>query len=236
MKILHTSDWHLGRLNVNRPMFEDQQYFIDAICDIIVHEEISAVLIAGDIYDRSIASPEAIKLYDYAMNRIAGELGVKVLMVAGNHDSAVRLATNSELLKNSGLYIAGALSESIDCVELENTQVFFFPWFTSDKVKTLFPDDAQSIKSLTDAYEYIVNKAKEQFKSGMKHIALSHAFIVGAETSTSDRSAEVGFASAVSAKVFEGFDYVALGHIHKPQDIAPNARYCGTPMPYAFGK
>lgn len=236
MKILHTSDWHLGRLNSNRSMYEDQKYFIDAICDIIVQENISAVLIAGDIYDRSIASPDAIKLYDYAMNRIAGELGVKVLAVAGNHDSSVRLATNSKLLKNCGLYVTGALSKSVDSVELDEAQVFMFPWFNTDKVRALFPDDAQDIKSLTDAYELIVNKAKEKFKSDKKHIALSHSFIVGAETSTSDRSAEVGFASAVSAKVFDGFDYVALGHIHKPQDVAPNIRYSGTPMPYAFGK
>ncbi|MBR1763397.1 MAG: exonuclease SbcCD subunit D [Eubacterium sp.] len=236
MRLLHTSDWHLGRMNSNRPMPEDQKFFIDAICDIVVSENISAVLIAGDIYDRSIASPDAIKLYDYAMKRIAGELGVKVLSIAGNHDSGVRLATNSELLKNSGLYISGALSESVECIELDDVQVFMFPWFTSDKVKALFSDDAQDIKSLTDAYEFIVNKAKEQFVDGKKHIALSHSFIVGAETSTSDRSAEVGFASAVSAKVFDGFDYVALGHIHKPQDVAPNIRYSGTPMPYAFGK
>ena len=162
MKLLHTSDWHLGRMNSNRLMTEDQKFFIDNICSIIQSESIDAVLIAGDIYDRSLASPAAIKLYDYAMNKIVGELGTPVLAIAGNHDSGIRLATNSELLKNCGLYVSGALSENIDCIELDDVQVFMLPWFTSDKVKTLFPESADNIKSLTEAYAFICDKAKER--------------------------------------------------------------------------
>lgn len=236
MRLLHTSDWHLGRSNANKPMIEDQKFFIDTICDIIQNEKIDAVLIAGDVYDRSLPAAEAIKLYDYAMNRIVGELGARTIIVAGNHDSGVRLETNSQLLKSCGLYVCGVLSKEIDCIEFDDTQIFLLPWFATDKVRTLFPEKEEEITSLTDAYRFVADQMKKQFKSGKKHIVLSHSFIVGAETSTSDRSAEVGFASAVSADVFEGFDYVALGHIHKPQNVSDKIRYSGTPMPYAFGK
>ena len=238
MKLLHTSDWHLGKTNASRSMMEDQKFFIDAICEIISSENIDAVLLAGDVYDRSLASPEAIKLYDYAMNKIVGEKGVTVFTIAGNHDSGVRLAANSNLLKNCGLYVSGVLTAEIESVEFGDVQIFLLPWFTADKVRTLFPESAENIKSLTDAYSFICDKIRGEFKKDKKHIVISHSFIVGAETSTSDRSAEVGLAGAVNAGVFEGFDYVALGHIHKPQNVDNNKyiRYSGTPMPYSFGK
>lgn len=236
MKILHTSDWHLGRLNGNQPIFNDQKYFINQICEIIKDEKIDIVVIAGDIYDRSIPSADAITLYDYAMDRIVGELNTKAILVAGNHDGATRFETNKKLLKSANLFVCGKLSKEFECVECDDVQIFSLPWFTTDKVKSIYPESADEINSLTDAYSFVCNKIKEQFDPTKKHILISHSYIVGAETSTSDRSAEVGTATAVNAGVFNGFDYVALGHIHKPQKIAQTIRYSGSPMPYAFGK
>ncbi len=236
MLFLHTSDWHLGAAEGEYDLLEDQRFFIDDICRIIRERQVDAVLLAGDVYDRSVASASAIRLYDYAMNRICRELGTKVLTIAGNHDSAERLSSCGQLLEKAGLYISGAAEREPKVVCFDDTEVFLLPWITEEKVRSLYPEERESIGSLTDAYRVVTNHMRNRFSPDKKHIVVSHAFITNSETSTSDRAAEIGFATQVSADVFAGFDYVALGHIHKPQDVNGFIRYCGTPMPYSFGK
>lgn len=236
MIFLHTSDWHLGATGGERDLWDDQKYFIDAICGIVREKRVDAVLLAGDVYDRSVPAASAIGLYDYAMNRLCGELGVKVLAIAGNHDSAERLASCAGLLDKAGLYLQGAVQREPRVVEFADSQVFFLPWMTEEKIKSLYPEERDGITDLTEAYRVAVNHMREKFIPGKHHLLLSHAFITNAETSTSDRAAEIGFATQVPASVFEGFDYVALGHIHKPQQVNPFIRYSGSPMAYSFGK
>ena len=236
MIFLHTSDWHLGATGGERDLWDDQKYFIDAICGIVREKRVDAVLLAGDVYDRSVPAASAIGLYDYAMNRLCGELGVKVLTIAGNHDSAERLASCAGLLDKAGLYLQGAAQREPRVVEFADSQVFFLPWITEEKIKSLYPEERDDITDLTEAYRVAVNHMREKFIPGKHHLLLSHAFITNAETSTSDRAAEIGFATQVPASVFEGFDYVALGHIHKPQQVNPFIRYSGSPMAYSFSK
>lgn len=236
MIFLHTSDWHLGATGGERDLWDDQKYFIDAICGIVREKRVDAVLLAGDVYDRSVPAASAIGLYDYAMNRLCGELGVKVLTIAGNHDSAERLASCAGLLDKAGLHLQGAAQRAPRVVEWEDSQVFFLPWITEEKIKSLYPEERDGITDLTEAYRVAVNHMRETFIPGKHHLLLSHAFITNAETSTSDRAAEIGFATQVPASVFEGFDYVALGHIHKPQQVNPFIRYSGSPMAYSFGR
>lgn len=236
MIFLHTSDWHLGATGGERDLWDDQKYFIDAICGIVREKRVDAVLLAGDVYDRSVPAASAIGLYDYAMNRLCGDLGVKVLTIAGNHDSAERLASCAGLLDKAGLYLQGAAQREPRVVEFADSQVFFLPWMTEEKIKSLYPEERDGITDLTEAYRVAVNHMREKFIPGKHHLLLSHAFITNAETSTSDRAAEIGFATQVPASVFEGFDYVALGHIHKPQQVSPFIRYSGSPMAYSFGK
>lgn len=236
MIFLHTSDWHLGATGGERDLWDDQKYFIDAICGVVREKRVDAVLLAGDVYDRSVPAAPAIGLYDYAMNRLCGELGVKVLTIAGNHDSAERLASCAGLLDKAGLYLQGAAQREPRVVEFADSQVFFLPWMTEEKIKSLYPEERDGITDLTEAYRVAVNHMREKFIPGKHHLLLSHAFITNAETSTSDRAAEIGFATQVPASVFEGFDYVALGHIHKPQQVNPHVRYSGSPMAYSFGK
>ena len=236
MILLHTSDWHLGAIDCERPFLADQQFFIDEICRVIEREKVDAVLIAGDVYDRSVASAEAIKLYDDAMTRICKGLRVPVLIIAGNHDSAERLASCSELLKAVGLHIAGALTRTPEVVPFADTEVFLLPWITEAKVKSIYPEEKDRIESIEDAYWVVLDHFRAAFTPGKKHVLTAHAFITNAETSTSDRAAEIGFAMQVPASVFDGFDYVALGHIHKPQDVTDTIRYAGTPMPFSFGR
>ena len=236
MIFLHTSDWHLGAMGGERDLWDDQKYFIDAICGIVREKRVDAVLLAGDVYDRSVPAASAIGLYDYAMNRLCGELGVKVLTIAGNHDSAERLASCAGLLDKAGLYLQGAAQREPRVVAFADSQVFFLPWMTEEKIKSLYPEERDGITGLTEAYRVAVNHMREKFIPGKRHLLLSHAFITNAETSTSDRAAEIGFATQVPASVFEGFDYVALGHIHKPQQVNSYIRYSGSPMAYSFGK
>lgn len=234
MIFLHTSDWHLGATEGERELREDQYFFIDEICRIIEERQVDAVLLAGDVYDRSVGSASAIRLYNYAMERICRDLKKTVLTIAGNHDSADRLSSCGSLLEKAGLYISGAAEQEARVVAFDDAEVFLLPWVTEEKVRSLYPEER--ISDLSGAYQVLTDRMRERFSPDKKHIVVSHAFITNAETSTSDRAAEIGFATQVSASVFDGFDYVALGHIHKPQNVNDHIRYSGTPMPYSFGK
>ncbi len=236
MRILHTSDWHIGKSDGEQSLLDDQRYFIDSICSIAERENADTVIIAGDVYDRQIASSDAVNLYDYAMTKLCKDLKKKVIIVAGNHDSAERLSTCSDLLSTVGLYVSGSLKRNPDVIAFDGVDVYLLPWFTTEKAKSVFPEKNDSIESYEDAYKVVLDSLKNSFDNSKKHILVAHAFITDSETSTSDRAAEIGLATQVSASIFDGFDYVALGHIHKPQDVNSFIRYSGTPMPYSFGK
>lgn len=237
MKLLHTSDWHLGMaLRGGISYAIDQKYVINQICEIAKAEDVDGIMIAGDIFDKSIASQEAIKMCDEIITYICAGLKIPVYMIAGNHDGSERISQYSELLASSGLYIAGSLTEEIRPINIGDVDIYLLPWISTDKVKTLFPNESEEITSMEDAYRKVLDKYRAKFVKGHKNILISHAYIVDAETSVSDRAAEVGRATAVGSHVFDGFDYVALGHLHGPQDITEKIRYSGSPMAYAFGK
>ncbi|MCI7019754.1 MAG: exonuclease subunit SbcD [Clostridiales bacterium] len=197
----------MGATEGEYDLLEDQYYFVDEICRIISERKVDAVLLAGDVYDRSVASAAAIRLYDYAMNRICREFNTKVLTIAGNHDSAERLSSCGQLLEKAGLYISGAAEREPKVISFDDTEVFLLPWITEEKVRSLYPEERESIGSLTDAYHVVTSHMRDRFSPDKKHIVVSHAFIINSETSTSDRAAEIGFATQVSADVFDGFDY-----------------------------
>jgi DNA repair protein SbcD/Mre11 len=237
MKFLHTSDWHLGMTFRGGVSYrEDQKFAINRICQIAVEEKVDGIFLAGDVFDKSIASQEALQLYDEIMTYICGTLHIPVYLIAGNHDGAERISQCNELLKKSGLYIAGALEEKPYVVNTGNVDIYLLPWISTDKVKSVFPEEGENIISMEDAYKLVLDKYRECFVPEHKNILISHAFIVNAETSISDRAAEVGHATMVGSYVFDGFDYVALGHLHGPQQINKHIRYSGTPMVYSFGK
>ena len=237
MKFLHTSDWHLGMTFRGGISYaSDQKYVIDNICRIAVEEKVDGILIAGDVFDKSIASTEAIKMYDDAMTYICATLGIPAYVIAGNHDGAERISQCNELLKKSGLYIAGFLTDKPQVINIDNIDIYMLPWISTDKVRAIYPDKADMINSMEDAYKVVLDKYRELFVKNHRNILIAHAFIVDAETSVSDRAAEVGKASMIGAHVFEGFDYVALGHLHGPQQVNKRIRYSGSPMAYSFGK
>ena len=234
MKILHTSDWHLGITLNSASMADEQKNFIDQICEIAKSEGIGAVVIAGDIYDTSVSSSDAVSLFSYATDRLCNELGLKVLVVAGNHDGAARLSAYSSITDKAGLFIRGRLTKDAQPVKIDGVNFFLFPYFNTDEVKSLFPD--RDIKNYTDAFKTVCENIDENISETEKNIAVVHTFITGAETGDTDRAAIVGTCANVSASVFEKFDYVCAGHIHRAQDIGKNIRYSGTPMRMSFSE
>ena len=237
MRLLHTSDWHLGMTFRGGITFNaDQRFVIGKICDIAVEEKVDGILLAGDVFDRSVASAEALRAYDEIITHICADLGIPVYLIAGNHDGAERLAPCSELLKKSGLYISSVIKKTPQVVNAGDVDIYLLPWFSTDKVKSIFPEYEEEINTMEDAYKVVLDSYRACFIPGHKNILVAHSYIVDAETSTSDHAAEVGTATMVGSYVFDGFDYVALGHLHGPQQINEHIRYSGTPMAYSFGK
>ena len=237
MKLLHTSDWHFGMTLGTGSYAEDQRFFLDRLYRLIREEKIEALLLSGDIYDSSVVSAEAIGLYNEAMTKLCLELGVTVIAIAGNHDSAARLASCRELLKGAGLHITGKVERDPAPVLLDGGKVavYSIPFFTRDEITALLPEKKDQIRNTETAMLAYCDHIRERMDESRKNIILSHSLIVGSELSESDRSARVGFATAISKDVFQGFDYVALGHIHKPQAIENHIRYSGSPLKYSFG-
>ena len=235
MRILHTSDWHLGMPLKLGTMIEDQQFFLEQLFSIIEDNSVDAVICAGDIYDSSVANAEAIELYSSAITKICKELRKKMIVIAGNHDSGARLASGRELLEMAGLYVSGKIVKDIRPISIGNADIYPIPFFNRDEVIAFFPDQKDEIISQEIATKVVCDHIRERMDPSRVNVIVSHAYITSAELSDSDRAAQVGQATSVSKDVFEGFDYVALGHIHKPQAITETIRYSGSPIKYSFG-
>lgn len=237
MKLIHTSDWHFGMALGTGSYKYDQRHFLQQLYDLIEREKVEAVLLAGDVYDSSVSNAEAIGLYNEAVTKICLDLGSKLIVIAGNHDSAPRLSSCRELLKASGLYVTGRLTRDLAPVLLDDGKVavYSLPFFNREEVSALFPEKKEEIRSHETAMMVVCDHIREHMDKEKKNVVLSHALIVNSELSDSDRSARVGFATAVSKDVFRDFDYAALGHIHKTQVIDDHIRYSGSPLKYSFG-
>lgn len=235
MRILHTSDWHLGMSAGTRSLEEDQRYFFEQLYRIIEEEQIDAVICAGDVYDSSVSNAEAIAVYNDVTTEICVKRQIPLLVIAGNHDGAARLASCRDLLQKAGLFVAGRLTREIEPVSLGNADIYLVPFFNKEEVSALFPEHKRTITSQEKAMQIVCDQIRANMDRRKKNILVTHALIVNAELSESDRSARVGFATAVSKDVFAEFDYVALGHIHKPQTVSASIRYSGSPVKYSFG-
>ena len=237
MLLLHTSDWHIGMPVGNSSYREDQLFFVDELVRVIREEHVDAVIVAGDVFDSGKVSGEAIDVWNRAAVKVCRDCGIPMIVIAGNHDSADRLAVCSELLKKSRLYIFGRLTNPVEPVLLDEGRVAVWPipFFQSDAVRAKWPDSCEKTMNQTQAMKVVLDSIRERMGSYARNIVVSHALVSDAELSDSDRSARIGGASAVPVSVFDGFDYAALGHIHKPQRMNDHVRYSGSPMAYSFG-
>lgn len=235
MKLIHLSDLHLGKRVNDFPMLEDQAYILDRILEIIDAEQPEAVLIAGDVYDKTIPSSEAVALLDDFLVKLADQ-SLAVLLISGNHDSPERLAFANRLMEGRGVYIAPVYHGEVTPVTLEDVHglvdFWLLPFLKPVHLRRFFPEEG--VESYTDAMACAIRHMP--LDPTRRNVLVTHQFVTGAERCESEE-VSVGGADNVDASVFAPFDYVALGHLHGPQSIGEErVRYCGTPLKYSFSE
>jgi len=240
MKFIHTSDWHIGRQFHNVSLLDDQRFVLDQLVDIIRHQHIDALIIAGDIYDRSIPPANAVELLDDVLKIICLDLSVPVIMIPGNHDSAQRLGFGSQQLKQAGLHILADLSKVAEPVVIKNKDknetcnFYGIAYNDPEHVRNQFD---VSIADYQQAHVFLVNLIKLNKNQQQANIIISHCFVDGAEESESERPLSIGGTDRISADLFKEFDYAALGHLHGPQYKGEKyIRYSGSLLKYSFSE
>ncbi|WP_199455048.1 exonuclease SbcCD subunit D [Vibrio owensii] len=239
MKFIHTSDWHLGRQFHNVSLLDDQQAVLDQLIQYIENNPVDAVVVAGDIYDRSVPPTIAIELLNKVVKRICGELNTPMILISGNHDGAERLGFGSEQMKNAGLHIISNFEDMLTPVVIETKsagQVAFYgmPYNDPEQVRFAYQEP---VSTHDQAHKLLAEKITEQFQPEQRNVLVSHCFVDGAIGSESERPLSIGGSDRVSHEHFLNFDYVALGHLHQPQKKGEEyIRYSGSLMKYSFGE
>lgn len=239
MKFIHTSDWHLGRQFHNVSLLEDQQAVLEQLIQYIENNPVDAVIVAGDVYDRSVPPTIAIELLNRVVKRICGELNTPMILISGNHDGAERLGFGSEQMKRSGLHIISNFEDMLTPVVIETKaagHVAFYgmPYNDPEQVRYVYKEP---VSTHDEAHKLLAEKITEKFQSEHRNILISHCFVDGAIESESERPLSIGGSDRVSHEHFLNFDYVALGHLHQPQKKGEEyIRYSGSLMKYSFGE
>ena len=234
VRLLHTSDWHLGRSLHGTSLIEHQREFLSWLVSAALEHEVDAVLVAGDVYDRAVPPSDAVGLLDDALASFAAA-GVPVVISNGNHDSAVRLGFASSLAAAAKVYLRTRLTDLTDPVVLGDLGIYAIPYLLPDAVMAeLGVSERSHAAVLAAAVQRIRTDAARR---GLRRtVALAHAFVTGATPSDSERDITVGGIADVGASVFAGLDYVALGHLHGAQRVADGIRYSGSPLPFSFSE
>ncbi|MZI93952.1 exonuclease subunit SbcD [Vibrio sp. CAIM 722] len=239
MKFLHTSDWHLGRQFHNVSLLDDQALILQQLVDYVRHHPVDAVIVAGDIYDRSVPPTQAIQLLNQVVSDLCQSLNTPVIMIPGNHDGAARLGFAAEQMKASGLYIISDFSQMLEPVVLSSElagEVAFYgmPYNDPELVRHHFN---VTVSTHDEAHQVLCEKIVAQFDTSQCHVLISHCFVDGAIESESERPLSIGGSDRVSHEHFLPFDYVALGHLHQPQYKGEAfIRYSGSLMKYSFSE
>ncbi|MEU8508077.1 exonuclease SbcCD subunit D [Streptomyces brevispora] len=239
MKILHTSDWHLGRSFHRVSLLDAQAAYLDHLVATVHDHEVDVVLVAGDVYDRAVPSLSAVQLFDDALHRLAAA-GVPTVMISGNHDSARRLGVGAGLIGRAGIHLRTDPAHCATPVVLGDAHgdVAFYglPYLEPALVKDVF-------KAERAGHEAVLGAAMDRVRADLgtragttRSVVLAHAFVAGGEPSDSERDITVGGVAAVPAGVFDGVDYVALGHLHGCQAVTERVRYSGSPLAYSFSE
>lgn len=239
MRLLHTADWHLGRLFHGRSLLEDQTHALEGFVSLVAEVRPDAVLVAGDIYDRAVPPFEAVNLLDDVLSRIVLGLGVPVALIAGNHDSADRLGFGARLLAERGLMVAGGLRPgTVDSLILNDrwgeVRIYAVPYAEPALVREW---SGQPVSDHDAAMGVILDTVRATHPATARAVVMAHAFVAGGSESESERPLTVGGSGCVAPQRFAGFDYVALGHLHRPQNVgAPHVRYAGSLLKYSLSE
>lgn len=248
MRLLHTSDWHLGRSLETVSLAEHQRAFLRWLADLVHEREVDAVLVCGDVYDRAIPSVEAVRLLEQALVALVPQC--PVVLISGNHDSAARLGYGRELLSAVGVHLRASVDDIDRPVELAGEDgvsvlVYGLPYLEPEVVRTALAAEKSHAAVLTAAMDRVradlAVRQQQAAESGLpapRSVVMAHAFITGGQQSDSERDVSVGGVADAPASLFAGVDYVALGHLHGPQAVStdPVVRYSGTPLAYSFSE
>ena len=243
MKLIHTADLHIGKSICEHSMLDEQRHILSSILEVVKEEKPDAFLIAGDVYDKSVPSAEAVAVLDDFLVQLSGT-GTRVFVLSGNHDSAERIAFGGRLMESRGVHMSPVYSGEFAPVTMQDefgeVDVWMLPFVRPATVRACLGSDAErgQVTDYTSAMGLAI--AQMHFKEGRRNVLLAHQFVTGAERSDSEEN--MGGLDNVDASVFDSFDYVALGHIHKPQNVAKDAsgngrvRYSGTPLKYSLSE
>ncbi|WP_405852136.1 exonuclease SbcCD subunit D [Streptomyces sp. NBC_00090] len=239
MRLLHTSDWHLGRSFHRVGLLEAQAAFLDHLVATVHAHEVDAVLVAGDVYDRAVPPLPAVELFDTALHRLA-EAGVPTVMISGNHDSARRLGVGAGLIERAGIHLrtdpAGIGTPVVLSDAHGEVALYGLPYLEPALVRGQLGAEKAGHEAVLAAAMDRVRADLAGRPAGTRSVVLAHAFVAGGAPSDSERDITVGGVAAVPAGVFDGVDYVALGHLHGSQTVTPRVRYSGSPLAYSFSE
>lgn len=247
MKIFHMGDWHIGKVVNGFSMIEEQSYILDELYKEIIKEKPDVLIIAGDLYDRSIPPVQAVELLNKTFSKIILDLKTPIIAIAGNHDGSERVEFGSSLLERSGLHIFGSLKKEVNkvVIEDENGPINFYPIPFADVavIRDLYEDN--SIKSFDDGMKKVVEEIMKDFNEDERNVAIAHGYVTKVkdgevndlEESESEKPLSIGGTDYIDVKVFDKFNYTALGHLHGPQKVGSDkVRYSGSLMKYSFSE
>ena len=244
MRLLHTSDWHLGRSLHRCDLREAQAAHLDHLVEVVREERVDAVLVAGDVFDRAVPPVDAVALYDDALFRLR-DAGARVVVTSGNHDSASRLGVGARLVDAAGVHVR---TRPQDCGapvlladEHGEVAVYGLPYLEPEAVRTLLPPDPGGDAEVPRGHAGVLGRAMACVRDDLsrrsaRSVVLAHAWVTGGELSDSERDIRVGGVGDVGAAVFDGVDYTALGHLHGAQVLRPGLRYSGSPLAFSFSE
>ena len=235
MRFLHLSDLHLGKRVCEFSMLDDQRYILEEILSLLDTRPVDAVLLAGDLYDKPMPPAEAVRLLDWFLTELA-DRKLPVFAISGNHDSAERVAFGAHLLAGSQVYVSPVFEGAPAPIPLTDAygpvDIYLLPFLKPAMVRHIYPDEP--IESYSDALDCVLRRCAPD--PARRSVLVAHQFVAGAAACESEEPS-VGGLDCVDAALFDGFDYVALGHLHSPQKVGRDTlRYCGTPLKYSFSE
>jgi exonuclease SbcD len=237
MRLLHTSDWHIGRTFHGQDLLAEQEKVLATIAEVVVQKRIDVVAVAGDVYDRAVPSAEAVGVCNRAFAAIQAA-GATLVVTAGNHDSATRLGAFGQFTASGGLHLRTAVRDLARPIELTDEHgsmfVYGIPYLEPEIARVEF--GMPEVRGHQEALTVALDKIRADLPAGVRSVVLAHAFVIGGTASDSERNISVGGVEHVTSDVFDGIDYVALGHLHGPQTIAEHIRYSGSPLAYSFSE
>jgi len=248
MRVLHTSDWHVGRTFHGRDLLAEQEDVLSGLADLVADEHVDVVVVAGDLYDRAVPSGEAVETCVRVLARLR-EAGARIVVTPGNHDSAARVGAFGEFAAAGGLHLRTRISQLHEPVLVEDAHgpVAFYgiPYLEPDPAKQALNATAEvpgaspvEGRGHTAVLAEAMNRIRADLagRPGARSLVLAHAFVTGGDASDSERTIAVGGVEQVPGSTFDGVDYVALGHLHGPQRLAEHLRYSGSPLAYSFSE